>query len=249
MFLNCPKQWEFRYVKGLKIPPKGALTIGSAVDDAITHNLGHKIQTNTNVPLEEALDTYSTSFDARSPDTEWEGSDPGEQKDMGAACVSAHHLLIAPKMEPETVQEEFHLWVDDEYDVSGFIDVIETTGVVVDSKTSSRKWGADKISQYVQPVIYDFAYEATRGKKARGFRWDVMIKPTKASLKKAKDLAKIQQLDRPVLAQEHKFLFDEALPTMHKLIKRGLFPPAGDSYWGCSEKYCGFWHLCKGKKR
>lgn len=36
--------------------------------------------------------------------------------------------------------------------------------------------------------------------------------------------------------------------AMHA-IKTGTFVPANPTFWGCSEKYCGFWHMCPYAKR
>ena len=43
--MRCPAQYEFRYVKGIIVPPAKALHIGTATHKAVAHNLKHKAET------------------------------------------------------------------------------------------------------------------------------------------------------------------------------------------------------------
>lgn len=242
MYLRCGKQWYFRYVLGIKTPPSAALTVGSSVDAAITRNLILKKERGTDSPLDEVLDTYSTDFDIRAKETEWGEDDAGFQKDVGVQCVTAHHEQVAPQLKPETVQETFVIETDAGFGVGGTIDLVETDGTVADSKTSKSKYDEDAVSRAIQPALYDFAYEALRGKPATAFRYDVMIKPTKTLP------ARIQQVRGKVTGDDRAWLFD-TISEMHKAITAGIALPAPEGAWHCSPKWCGYWGICKGKKQ
>src|SRR6185312_5235440 len=240
-FLKCGKQWEFRYLLGMKTPPKAALTVGSAVDRAVTKNMIAKIQTGELLPKEAVLDAYSTSFDSLKTETAWGDDDPGKQKDVGAQLVAAHSEKLAPGIEPDTVQEEFVIETDGGYDLGGTIDLTEKNGFVVDTKTAKSAYDADAVSTSIQAGMYDFAYEALKKKPAAGFRFDVLIKPTKTIG------ARVQQVSGKVEPGQRTFLFD-AINQMHKAISAGVALPAPEGAWWCSPDWCGYWAQCKGKK-
>lgn len=233
--------WEFRYLRGEKIPPTAALTLGSSVDEAISTNLAQKIETGSDLPEEEVLDTFSTQFDQRKSETEWkEDEDPGSQKDMGARLVAVHHREAAPAIEPETVQEAFVLETTAGYDLEGVIDHTEKGGVVVDTKTSRLPYDGNAVERSLQPTLYDFAYEQIRGEKARGFRYDVLVKPT------ARMPARLQKVEGKVSACDREWMF-ETITQVHKAIQAGVAMPAPEGSWYCSPKWCGYWNQCKGR--
>lgn len=243
-FLKCPKQWEYRYVLGIKTPPKAALTVGSAVDAAVTHNLVEKIKTGQDLPAEAVLDTFSTDFDTKAQETEWGTDDKGKQKDMGAQLVKAHHEKIAPGINPATVQESFEITTDAGYDLGGTIDFVEKSGIIADTKTSKTAYDADAVTRALQPALYDFAFEALYNQKAQGFRYDVLIKPTKTIG------PRIQQVSGTVTTEDREWLFD-TINNVHKAIQAGVSTPAPDGAWWCSKDWCGYAGICpkfKGRK-
>jgi CRISPR/Cas system-associated exonuclease Cas4 (RecB family) len=241
-FLKCGKQWEFRYLLGIKTPPNAARTIGSAVDKAVTHNLVQKVKTGQDVSMEEVLDTYATDFTTRAQETEWGEDRPDDQKDIGAQLVKLHHENVAPKIEPATVQEEFIIETDAGYDLGGTLDLTEKSGIIADTKTSSRAYAENAVADDIQPAMYDFAYEALHKKPAEGFRFDVLIKPTK------KNPPRLQQVQGKVTHENRQWLF-EAITQMDRAIQAGVTLPAPEGAWWCSKDWCGYWDRCKGRGR
>lgn len=241
-FLKCGKQWEFRYLFGIKIPPKAALTVGSSVDAGVTTNLVQKVKTEKDLPLNDVLDAFSTDFDIRAKETEWDDDDPGQQKDVGAQLLKVHHEKIAPMINPASVQERFVIETDAGYNLGGSIDLTEKDGTVADTKTSRTRYQEDAISRAFQPAMYDFAYEAIKGKKAKGFRYDVLVKPTKTKP------ADFQQIGAVVTDSDREWLFG-AIENVDKAIKAGVALPAPEGAWWCSKDWCGYWSMCKGKNK
>lgn len=237
-FLKCGKQWEFRYVMGLKTAPRAALTLGKSVDRGVTANLIEKIKTGNLLPLEAVLDAYSSEFDRSKPETEWGEDDAGQQKDMGVKLVTLHHEQIAPKIEPAAVQENFEIETDQGYSLTGTLDVLEKNLTVVDTKTSKKAYSETAVEEEIQPALYDFAVEALSGKPSPGFRFDVLIK-TK--------VPRVQQVSGKVSPQAREFLF-ESINQMHKAVEAGVTLPAPAGAWWCSKEWCGYWSRCKGKK-
>lgn len=237
MFERCPRQWFYRYGEGLVRPPSAALTVGSAVDAGVTTNLQTKIDTGELASTEQVLDVFSTEFDKRASETQWGDDDPGEQKDLGAQLVSAHYLELAPKIDPVAVQQTFELTLANApYDLFGTFDIIERSGVIVDTKTASKPYSVEKVNDEVQPVLYTFAQKALTGVEPAGFRFDVLIKSGKT---------KTQQVQDKVRPESTELLFDR-INTMDRAIKAGVFPmsPTMQGNWWCSRKFCGYSDIC-----
>lgn len=237
MFLKCPRQYMFRYMMDLRIPPKSALTLGIAFDSGVNHNFKQKITSKADVPKQDVLDAFSTDFDRRSPGTDWDGEDPGELKDKGAQMLGVFHEKAAPGIQPATVQESFRVETDAGYAIGGTFDVTEANHVVRDQKTSKAEYAADAVNTEIQPAVYSFAYQASHGVKPE-FAFDIITKHKEP---------RYQQVRGQVTEVQTEQLF-EAVNIMHGQIQRGEFQYAAPGSWWCSKSWCGYWNLCKGKK-
>lgn len=244
-FLKCGKMWEFRYVRGLKLPPRGAMSLGLSVDQAVSVNLSQKIHSGEDLSEEQALDAFSADFDTRLKETDWQEEDPGSQKDLGVRLLEAHHRTVAPTITPQSVQEKFLIRTDAGYGLGGTIDFTEQNGVIGDTKTSRLAYTEQAMNKNIQATMYDFAYEALRGRKSIGFRFDVLIKPSAAS---AKSLPRVQQVHAKLGQDDRNWLF-ETVSHVDKAIQAGIAMPASEGSWYCSPKWCGYWSMCKGRKR
>lgn len=246
MYLKCGLQWEFRYERGIIVPPSAALTVGRAADTAINHNLSQKIDSGVDVSESEVVDACATAFEKEAAETEWKSDeDPGEEKDAAIECVKAYHSQIAPKVQPETVQEKFVLQTDAGYNLGGTMDIVDKNGKVRDSKTSKEKYKPSAVFRAIQPAMYDFAYEALRGKPSSGFAFDVMVKPRVLKTKYVP--AETQIIESKVTEDDRAWLF-KTIERVHRGIRAGVAIPADENSWVCSEKWCGYWSMCKGKK-
>ncbi len=238
MFLKCPRQFMYRYMMGLRVQPKSALTLGIAFDSSCGHNFKQKIETKVDLPEQDVLDAYSTDFDKRTPETDWSGDDPGQQKDLGTKMVKAFHAKGAPKIKPVTVQESFRLETDAGYALGGTFDVVEEGHVVRDQKTSKAEYSPDAVTSEIQPAVYSFAYEAKHGVKP-DFAFDVVTKHKEP---------RYQEVRGQVTETQTQQLF-EAINIMHSQVARGEFQYAPPGAWWCSKDWCGYWNLCKGKNK
>jgi len=237
MFLKCPRQFQFRYLEKIISPPKSALTIGSCMDVAETTNFTQKVSSSTDLPLSEVLDVFDTEFSIREKETVWD-EDRDKCKDKGVEMLKVFHDQAAPQILPITVQEEFNLETDGGYSLGGTMDITDSSGFIRDIKTSKAEYAEDAVSQSIQAAMYDFAYECTRGYKAKGFIFDVVTKHK---------VPRYQKVTGEVGKYQRSRLF-ESINIMNKQITAGDFQYAADGAWWCSSTWCGYWHLCKGKK-
>jgi hypothetical protein len=143
MFLRCPRQYEYRYVRGLKVPPSGAMVQSRVWHQTVEFNYRQKIHSDRDLALGEMQEFFVTEFDAAlaSEEVAFEpGEKPGKLKDQGTAIVAAHHRTIAPAVRPLLVEERFtvNLGEDFPFDLVGVWDVIERDGTITDNKAYSK---------------------------------------------------------------------------------------------------------------
>lgn len=240
-FMKCGIQYDFRYIQKIRTPSRAALTVGSATDRAANFLNLRKIQGNP-ATLEEIQAKASDEFDGLIKDTELDADEnAGELKDHTISLTRAYAEKVAPLFTPATVQEEFVIELE-EFDLGGTMDITDTEDRVRDTKTSLRS----KVSSYVvnkamQPAMYDYAFQAIRGRKAKGFVFDILTKPTKTLGVEYKPTEGV------VTDSDHEWLF-QSIDRVHQSIKAGIAIPASEQAWWCSEGFCPYYNLCKGRK-
>ena len=238
MFLKCPRQYMYRYLQKLVMPPKAALTLGSAIDLGTTHNYKQKIVSKKDLSTQDVLDVYSTEFDKRTPETVWDGEDSGKIKDHGAKMMKVFHETASPKIQPLAVQDAFKIETSAGYNLGGTMDLVDENRVIRDTKTSKANYAEDALDDNLQATMYDFAYQAKYKEKATGFAFDVITKHVTPRYQEVKGQISSAQTER---------MF-ESINIMHSQIERGEFQYAPEGQWYCSKEWCGYWSMCKGKK-
>lgn len=238
LFLKCQRQYMYRYEMDIQIPPKSALIVGRAVDDSNNFNMEQKIESKIDLPVGDALDAYNDSFEKNSPGTNWGDDDIGKIKDKGYQMSRVVHEQCSPHIQPAKVQSKFRVEFDEGFAIGGTLDVEDVDDYVRDLKTSKANYAEDAIMKGLQPVMYDFAFEATNGKKAKGFIFDIVTKHKEP---------RYQKLVGQITPHHREWMFN-IIRSMHTTIKAGNYQYASESGWWCSAGWCGYWDLCKGKK-
>lgn len=242
-FLMCGLRHMFRYQMKVKAPHGAHATTGLAVDTSVNHGLTHKAKTGEYVCIEEAVDVCATEFEKRVPETTFkEDEKPGECKDAAIAVVKVHHKTLAPLIKPKTVQQEFVIETDAGFDIGGTLDYTEEDDTIGDTKTASRqRAGSYEVNRTFQPAMYDYAFKAINGRESKGWRYDIFTRPTKTLPAEYKPVA------GKVTPADHEWLFN-GINQVHRAITAGVALPAPEGSWYCSEKWCEYWHMCKGRK-
>ena len=274
MYLRCPRQYYFRYIKGEIRPPGVALTLGKSTHEALETT--HNAIVDTGVPASEPMVTaaFSDAFDHAVPDVpkeEWEKDDstPGEVKDAGLALVRLYNAKFAPLVKPQVTQtqkgeqirgieKEFGILIAG-VPVIGFIDLIDTNDptivaspsevvimrqkgatipeamrtVIVDFKTKAKSFAQGDVDGSLQLTLYSYA------EKIPAVRFDQLLRQKTPTIKRISALRK---------DTDYRWL-EEIVRGVAEAISMGAFPPCDPSAWVCSEKWCGFWRLCRGRKR
>lgn len=244
MFLRCPRQYEFRYVNGLKFPPGAALLLGKTWHAGIETNYKQKMETGKDLPIEQMKDIFSDNLNQSAEQEEYvfrEGESLDSVKDVGIQITELHHKAIAPKVEPLLVEKEFRLPLKNRNkDLLGYIDLVDgKNGIfIVDNKSKSKTPSQREFDGDLQFSIYSLAHRMITGELESGLRMDCVVK-TKTP--------KAVQLYTTRETNELVWVLD-LIETVDDAIQTGVFPPSNPvSNFLCSEKWCGYWDICKNK--
>jgi len=233
MWLRCPKSWEYRYVKGLKIPPSGALVEGGCYHKALEVNFKQKITTQADLPIPDCLDAFSDAWNTRVSDEEfvdWGNRSSGFYKDEGMSLVGEYMSSTSPSVQPLKVEEAAL------GEVAGvkficFPDMVDVKKIVIDHKTSSRAYNQDEVDKDLQASAEAFALG-----RPIAFENHVAVKAK---------IPRIQIVRSYRLRADIEWWEDLAVQVVTHM-KTGVAPPNPNG-WHCSPKFCGFWEICRGE--
>jgi hypothetical protein len=228
MFLRCPQQYEFSYMKGIKIPPAGALLQGSTYHKGVELGYKYIIENKQQPSLEFIKDSADAEWNAqlkRSEDVTWGEDKPGDLKDEVIKVVSKYHKEVMPKILPLKVEER------ETIDVGGipFIrirDLITAEGVI-DHKLAGKKYSANQIYTDLQSLSYVYP----NGGK---FEYHVGVKSMAGD---------IQIIDFSRSKAEVDW-WVSLVKKVYASILAGNFPPNPGGFF-CNPTWCGYWKLCR----
>lgn len=232
MWQRCPRQWEYRYVHGLKEAPSGALIIGGAYHRAVEINFRQKVESKVDLPLSDCCDAFSDAWNLSLSEEErinWEEDDPSALKDLGVLLVGTYITTMAPKIQP-TWAEKFMT-----PEVAGVplhirIDLEDINHNIIDHKTSSKAYNQADIDRDTQASAAAFALN-----RAIIYYNHVAIKSS---------TPRIQPI-RTVRLKEDITWWVTMATGIIKQMESGVAPPRPEG-WHCSPRYCGYYEHCRG---
>lgn len=253
-FKICGQAYYYKYVEARVSPGYAATTRGSAVHSGIEFALLQKMNTKTIPSLADALTVVGSSFDTEAAQVvSWGETSEGKIKDNALALYKVFHEQSLPNLNPVAVEKGFAVKVGD-VPVVGYIDMIDDvsavvlTGlpddvaaltprklVVVDSKTSSKKWSESQVRSNVQLTLYSGVENTPH------VRIDQLVQTESGKVS-----LNVVNSDR---TQQDIKVLEEDYQEVAALIKKGIFPKTSIDSWGCNEKHCSFYYDCRGKKK
>ena len=231
MYLRCPRQWFYRYVEGLKIPPSGSLILGGSYHKALEGNFKQKITSRTDLPVSDCLDIFSDAWNTRIKETEsidWQEEKPGDIKDMGVALVKTYRENISPTVQPTLVEEPYVT------DISGvkfvlILDLKDIYDIVIDHKTSSKSYTQEDVDRDIQASAISFVLGTP------------IIFQNHVALKQK--VPRIQIVETRRTPADVYWWLEMAMEIIEQM-KTGIAPPRPYD-WHCSPKWCGYWSICR----
>ncbi len=190
-FLMCPRKFDLRYVRGASpafIP--AALAFGTAVHSALARfYLGHQLN-GTAPPLELITQTFRDAWAAATagpvPLQVDDDEDITKLIDLGVRMLTVFHAHAADKpVLVEAIESPFAVPLHDpstgevlEEMLIGVFDLVVREGerrVIVEHKTSAKKYAQDQLEHDLQMSGYKFAANEL-GWSETGLRFQVLTK-------------------------------------------------------------------------
>ena len=223
--LGCPRKFELRYVEGVRVPAPSPFYLGRRVHEALAENYRHKFRDGEDMKAEEVGERFIELFSEPDEEVDW-GESRDYLRDVGVLLIQKYMKSISPNTRPLNVEFKF-----ERDGVTGICDLIDQRGMVVDYKTSARRWGQDEADRKLQPLVYAFGLGGPTN-----FEFHILTK-TKVPA------AYIIQTARSM--KEISWFSEVLLPRVRRQIEAGIFPPNAESNF-CREKSCEYYQICKG---
>lgn len=240
MYLRCPMQFYWRYIEGRMEPPGVAMITGTSGHAALEVNNRNKIAKGDDLPTAQVLECFQDTFADKSKEIEDWGD---ETKDRVIASVvpglRCYMEEDAPNVRPTGVEQPFQIDADG-LPIFGFIDLTTDKNAVMDYKFVGTK------SPYLQRPTLDKSVQLTTYYAATGHEdvgYFAIVKPGNQK----KDPSPGES--RKMLSRRgpNDWLYAKELYlSAARGISAGAFPLCGTGNFLCSERFCGFWHRCKG---
>lgn len=239
-YLSCGFKWFCRHVLRLPDPKTGALLQGSCVHAALGENFAQKIETRRDLRATGVQAIYRDCWGTLVKETEFrDDEEPDTLKAEGEALTLKYLDEKAPSVEPTAVELPV-AGVIGGVRVRGFIDLLDTSGRIIDIKTAARKPSRIKTPQGEQyEVSSDYRFQVATYRqlepRASGVaRVDTLVKSKVPAL-----------VDQEITIDEADITATEKLyPLVQRGIRGGFFQP-NRSHFMCSRKYCAFWRTCE----
>ena len=252
MIGRCGVQYEFRYIKGLVIPPAVAQVQGSNVHKGRERALVRKMASGA---LPELAEVESVVADGMAQSFAGEILLDGDWADRGLAWSRAHakdeavelarldyreHL---PKINPVAVEQELYLEHPSlAAPLLGYLDCVTVEDDVVDLKTAGKSPSQDDVDSDLQLSCYAVLFRSKYHRLERGLRIDALVKTKVPKAVSVVTSRTDQQLQ----------VFLNRMARALEAVRKELWLPADPGWWGCSTKFCGYSSRCPyfaGKER
>ena len=251
-YLMCPQSWKFRYIIKPRVPVSVALPFGTAIHKAVQTYIAAKAEGHeVKPPADLWPDSWQGALnEPRNADNiKWDrtydyytdlGTKMLSAPDVVAAIENIKPMIALMPEETAIIEKRIEFQVPGvSVPVIGYIDMIEDDGVPVDLKTASRKWGKDKEHGEMQVDFYllGLNYEGYDLNPNLQFRYYIFIKTKSPTC---------QILDTVRTWGDLLFTM-KLIKEVWEAIQAKTFP-CNPTSWKCSEKWCEYWPLCRGKE-
>ena len=250
-YIRCPEHYLFRYVLGLKSPPRKAQVRGRAFHEALAFYFQEKRSAKT-PSLNQVQELYATALDLANDEyaQELEQAKPLLHKDYlqkekttnllellasGLQGLSAYYKNIGPKIKPRLVEEEFELKLNPRLKLSGRIDLIGKDGIIYETKTARVAPAKLQVELDPQLAFYRLGYKNILGQYPKGYSKDYIVFGRKE--------AKLARFQTKRLLLDEKFVQNLATNVTRAVQQNIWYCLHPTNEWICNREWCGYWKL------
>ncbi len=252
-YVRCPEHYLFRYILGIKIPPRKNIIRGLAFHEAVAFLFQEKKQGRA-MSLKDLQDFYQFTLEMAFEDyqTRMEASKIFLTKEYlkrekeikiedllvsGVKGLQVYQDRIAKKITPKFIEQNFKVPLDKNLAILGKIDLIDKKGIVYEIKTSTRRPANQQVSLDLQLAIYNLGSKAIFGTEPKGFTKDFIV-----FTKKGAEIRRFPLKESSFREEDVKYFVLTILKAIENNIWYCLHPAES---WICSKEWCGYWMLHK----
>jgi CRISPR/Cas system-associated exonuclease Cas4 (RecB family) len=230
--MDCAYRWHAKYVLRMPEPPTSNQILGRAVHAALAANFEQKCDTKVDLPLTGVLAVYREAWAVLTEGMEFHDSeDPVVLGKTGEALVSKYMEEAAPSIEPAAVEMRVE-GVIAGVRVTGYIDLLDVNGRVIDIKTAKARPNSISPMHRFQVATYRYLTNLARGTG----RIDTLVK-TKSP----------QLIQQPFSITEQELRAIHTIyPIAQALMRGDVHLPTRQSML-CSRRHCAYWRHCEQK--
>jgi putative RecB family exonuclease len=234
-YLDCARNWKFKYIENQPTVSSPALVIGSAIHKAVE---GYLVREDKG---QLPIDFWASAWQGATEGVavNWNGDTPEQHYNEGVRLLSNDQVIYNLScIHAAKIEERVDLHVPGvPVPVIGYIDIQTDDGVPGDFKTSARSWSQEQAEKESQSLFYLAALnQAGRSVPGWRFRHYVMVKTKTPQWQTFEHTHQAGEL----------FLLFSMIQSVWRGIEVGVFPENFGT-WKCSSQYCDFFKLCRGK--
>ena len=230
--MDCAYRWHAKQVLKMPEPPTPNQILGRAVHAALAANFEQKCETKTDLPVIGVLAVYREAWDVLSAETEFpDAEDPEALGQVGEGLVTKYMEEAAPRIEPAAVELRVE-GVIAGVRVTGYIDLLDTDGCVIDIKTAKARPSSINPMHRFQVATYRYLTNLARGSG----RIDTLVK-TKTP----------QLIQQPFSVTEQELRAIHTIYPEAQALMRGVVHLPNRQSMLCSRRHCAYWRHCEQK--
>ena len=242
-YLNCGEQYRRAYILKEFIPPGMALLRGGSVHKGMEINHKQKIESRTDIPKTQVLEVIDAHFEntkakrgfSLNKDEVTIGASQvlGKTKDDAIKLGGFYSDEVASSIQPSHCENKIEIAVKPEVTLVTVIDCITEDERIKEFKTGKR-WTQDRASTDRQLTFESMAYKGKFGKQPKGIDATILVNNKTPAL----------QILRTYRSKDDYNAMVSCINIVIEGLTKGVFMPANSSWWGCTEKWCGYYRTC-----
>jgi CRISPR/Cas system-associated exonuclease Cas4 (RecB family) len=227
------------------IPPAIALLKGTSVHKASEKNFKQKIDSKVDLPKKDIIDISISTFEDtmkneglflnKEEESIGKAKVVGTAKDSVVVFSNLYSEKVAPKYQPLDVEKDQLIELETSpFNLKGRVDLVDDRKRIIDLKTGTKTKNQDDIDRDTQLTFYSMTYRALYGCNPTGLIIEQVIdkkEPENKTFETSRDMSDYHALINRINA-------------VAEAISKDVFPPAIESSWICSPKFCGYWNSC-----
>jgi len=228
-FRDCGAKWYYKYALGLPDPPNGSLVRGRVVHQMAEAFFRAKLA-GESPDADDLQASFDEAWDRAVSEAAFGADEDVDLLKRQAAVLTRTYLdEVAPEIEPAALELPVQ-GVIGGVPVRGFVDLLDTSGRIIDLKTAARKPTSLSADYAFQVATYRHLCRAASGKA----RVDTLV---------ATKTPQVVTQEYTVSAADVK-MTEKLYPLVQEAMRDGIYLPNRSSNL-CSYKHCAFAATCE----